>query len=301
MDKLDVTKLFLRVAEAGSFSKAARQAGVVQSTVSKQVADLERRLGAQLVRRTSRGLALTSAGQHYYDEALRLVDAFEALDDEVGARERSPTGTVRVTSPPAFAAAYLMPDLGDFLAEHPGLSLDFVVSQRLVNLVENRVDVAIRIGNLEDSELRSRQVGTTEAIVVASPAYLRERGEPLTPADLDGHACIASMRNGKARPWRFNRGGAGVTVDPAGSILSDDVELTRAAVKSGLGIAYVASWLFKEELASGAVRQILSDYQCSRFPISAVWSGDRALPRRVAVFIDFIAEVCAAEPALRIR
>jgi LysR family transcriptional regulator for bpeEF and oprC len=301
MDKLDMMKLFLRVAEAGSFSKAARQMGIVQSTASKQVALLEKRLGAQLVRRTSRGLALTAAGQHYHDHALRLIDAFEALDDAVSERERSPAGLVRVTSPPCFASSYLLPALKPFVVNYPNLSLDFVVTQRVVNLVEERVDVAIRMGDLEDSELRSRQVGTTSAIVVASVEYLEEHGEPKTPSDLRHHACIASMRRGVPRPWQFGHGAVRALVDPVGSIQSDDVELTRAAVKSGLGIAYAASWLFKEEIASGAVRRILADYECLKVPISAVWSGDRALPRRVAVFVDFLAAVCALEPTLRIR
>lgn len=294
-------KLFLRVAEAGSFSKAARHMGIVQSTASKQIAVLEKRLGAQLVRRTSRGLALTAAGQHYYDEALRLVDEFDVLDDAVSERERSPAGTVRVTSPPAFAASYLLPNLGPFVAKYPKLSLDFIVSQRIVNLVEERVDIAVRMGELEDSELRSRQVGTTTNLVVASAAYLNAHGEPNTPAELKHHACIASVRGGKPRSWLFNDGADRMIVEPKGSIRSDDAELTRAAVKAGLGIAYGASWLFREELASGAVRQILTDYACLHVPISAVWSGGRALPRRAAVFIDFLASVCAAEPALRIR
>lgn len=301
MDKLDVMKLFLRVAEAGSFSKAAHLAGITQSTVSKQIAALEKRVGAQLVRRSSRGLALTAAGQHYYDDALRLVDEFEALDDAVSERERSPAGLVRVTSPPGFAALYLLPRMGSFFLEFPKLTLDFLVSQRLTNLVEESIDVAIRMGDLQDSELRSRQVGTASAIVVASAAYLREHGEPREPADLQHHACIASMRNGRARPWHFRQGTARVAIDPKGTIQSEDTELTRAAVKSGLGIAYAASWLFKEELSSGAVCQILPDYACREVPISAVWSGDRALPRRAAVFIDFLAAICAAEPTLCIR
>ncbi|MDR3516511.1 MAG: LysR family transcriptional regulator [Azospirillaceae bacterium] len=301
MDKIDAMKLFLRVAEAGSFSKAARQMGIVQSTTSKQIAALERRLGTQLVRRTSRGLALTAAGQHYYDNARRLVDEFELLEDAVSERERSPGGLVRLTCPPGFATSYLLPQLGPFVERYPSLSLEFVVSQRIVDLVEEHIDVAIRVGDLEDSELRSRQVGTTAAIVVASAEYLRRHGEPTTPAELEGHPCIASIRHGKPRPWRFRRAGDRVTIDPKGPIQSDDVELTRAAVKSGLGIAHAASWLFRDELISGAVRQILTDYECIQVPISAVWSGDRALPRRAAVFIDYLEAVCAAEPTLCIR
>ncbi|WNG17508.1 LysR family transcriptional regulator [Cystobacter fuscus] len=301
MDKLDVMKLLLRVVETGSFSKAARQMRMAQSTASKQIALLEKRLGAQLLRRTSRGLTLTDAGQHYYDQALRLIGEFEALDDGVREREHAPAGLVRVSSPPGFAADYLLPALGSFLARYPGLSIDFAVSQRLVNLIEERVDVAVRVGDLESSDLRARQVGTTTAIVVASPGYLRAHGEPTRPADLKRHDCIASMRDGRARPWRFDHGAERVLIDPKGSIQSDNTELTRAAVKAGLGIGYAASWLFKEELASGAVRQLLSAHECLQVPIHAVWSGDRALSRRTALFIDFLAAICAAEPLLRIR
>jgi LysR family transcriptional regulator, regulator for bpeEF and oprC len=172
--------LFVRVAEAGSFSKAAQQSGIAQSTASKRIASLEKRLGAHLLRRTSRGLALTLAGQRYYDEALRLVDAFEQLDETVGEHERTPAGVLRLTCPPGLATSYLLPRLGAFRAELPKISLDFVVSQGNLNLVKEGIDLAIRFGDLEDSEMRSRQVGTAEAIVVASAAYLPERGEPTT-------------------------------------------------------------------------------------------------------------------------
>lgn len=296
-----MTKLFLRVVEAGSFSKAARLIGITQSTASKQIAALEKRIGVQLIRRTSRGLAPTEAGQRYYDDALRLVDEFEALEDAVSDRDRLPTGLVRLTCPPGFATSYLLPKLGPFVTKYPGLTLEFVVSQHLVNLVEERIDLAIRVGDLEDSELRSRQLGTTAAMVVASTEYLKTHGEPNTPAELKGRPCIASVRQGKPRPWHFRQGAALVTINPEGPVRSDDVELTRTAVNAGLGIAHAPSWLFRDELASGAVRQILKDYECVRAPISAVWSGDRALPRRAAVLIDFIAAICAAEPELRIR
>jgi LysR family transcriptional regulator for bpeEF and oprC len=301
MDRLEMTKLFLRVVEAGSFSKAARLTGIAQSTASKQVAALEKRIGVQLVRRTSRGLALTAAGQHYYDDALLLVDEFEALEDAVSDRDRLPTGLVRLTCPPGFATSYLLPKLGPFVSQYPGLSLEFVVSQHLVNLVEERIDVAIRVGDLEDSELRSRQLGTTAVIVVASAEYLMNHGEPKTPAELEGRPCIASVRQGKPRPWNFRQGAVRMKIEPKGPVRSDDVELTRTAVRTGLGIAYAASWLFRDDLATGVVRQILGDYECIQAPISAVWSGDRALPRRAAVLIDYIATICAAEPELCIR
>lgn len=301
MDKFDKLKLFLRIAEAESFSKAARQLGIVQSTASKQIAELEKQLGAQLFRRTTRGLTLTSAGKHYYDGAIRLVDELEALDEAVSEQERSPAGMVRVTSPPGFAASYLLPKLDSLTTKYPRLSLDFSVSQSLANLVEERIDVAIRMGNLEDSDLRFRQIGTATAIVVASTVYLAKNEEPGTPADLERHTCIVSMHLGKPRPWRFALGSERVSIQPKGLIRSDDVELTKAATISGLGIAYAASWLFKKELASGAVRQLLTDYECIEVPISAVWAGDRVPPRRTAAFIDFVAEICAAEPTLHMR
>ena len=299
MDRLDKIKLFLRVAEAGSFSKAARQLAMAQSTASKQIAELEQRLGVQLLQRTTRGLAITAAGQHYYDGAIRLIDELESLDEAVSEQERSPTGMVRVNSPPGFAASYLLPKLMSFATKYPKLAIDFTVSQNLANLVEERIDVAIRMGNLEDSDLRFRRVGTATAIVVASADYLEQHGEPTTPADLERHACIASMYLGKPRPWLFVRGQERVSIEPRGSIRSDDVELTKAATKAGLGIAYAASWLFREELVSGSVRQLLTDYQCSTVPISAVWAGDRILPARTSAFIDFVADICAVEPALR--
>lgn len=301
MDRFEVMKLFLRVAEAGSFSQAARQTGIVQSTASKQISTLEKRLGTQLIRRTSRGLTLTSAGKHYYEEALRLRDAVEGLEDAVTARDRSPSGLLRITCPPAFAPSFILPRLPAFLADNPDLSFDFVVSQHVIDLVEHQVDVAIRIGKLEDSELRYRRVGTSEEILVASTDYLKTRGEPMVPEELVDHSCIVSMRFGKPRPWSFRHDGKETILNPSAILQSDDVELTRVAVKSSIGIAYAPGWLFEQELATGEVRQLLRTHACTKAPISAVWAGDRALPRRAELFIDFLADTCSAQATLRNR
>jgi LysR family transcriptional regulator for bpeEF and oprC len=301
MDRLEALKLFVRVVESGSFSKAASAQGVGQPAVSKQIAALEEHLGAQLLNRTTRGLSLTAAGQDYYESAVRLIEQFEEAEARIGRRQAAPSGLVRVASSALLGRRYLMPRLPAFFARYPEVSVEFDITERHVNLIEDGVDVALRIGILSDSSLMARRIGDAEALTVATPDYLARRGEPARAADLADHDCIAFMFQGGVRPWRFAGPAGPIVVEPKGPVRSNDAEHIRAAVLAGLGIGHNAGWLYDRELASGALRRVLTDYPPERFPIHAVTPGGRRTPSRVRVFIDFLAEVCAAEPSLRIR
>ncbi|PCC72322.1 DNA-binding transcriptional regulator, LysR family [Nannocystis exedens] len=301
MDRFAVMQLFAWVVETGSFSKAAQAAGVGQPAVSKQIAALERRLGAHLLRRTTRGLSVTAAGRDYYDSAVRLLGELQAAESRVSRHQSAPEGSVRVAIPAGFGAMYVVPRLPEFFARYPGVALDFAVAERHVNLVEDGIDVAIQIGRLADSSLSARRIGSIEAVTVATPGYLERHGEPKHPEELAHHACVAFVFDGKPRPWEFRRGERALRFLPRGPMRTNDAEYIRAAVLAGLGLAQTASWLFAAEVASGAVVRVLADDTPAFYPIHAVAAGGRRVPRKVKVLVDFLAQVFAEHPSLRLR
>ena len=198
MDRIDVMRLFIRVADTGNFSKAARAAGISQPTVSKLIAGLEARLGAQLPRRTSRGLSLTDAGQSFYEGALVIVENVDQVESRVGKGDASPAGVVRVALSPAFGRIEIVPHLPQFFARYPDVGVEFTISQRYVNLIEEGIDVAIRVGPLSDSTLLAKRIGSTAYVTAASPAYLDVQACPRRPTisrtTSASHSCHAMHR-----------------------------------------------------------------------------------------------------------
>ncbi len=301
MDQIAAIRLFIRVAESASFSAVARAAGVGQPAVSKQIAALETHLGAQLLRRTSRSLSLTEAGQDFYEAAVRLIEDLEAAESRIGRGQTAPSGLVRVTVAPVFGRLYVVPLLADFFARYPDISVETIVTDRSVNLVEEGIDLAIHNGALSDSTLVARKIAATPIITVASPHYLRTHGDPATPGELDRHRCVIFAPQGAPRAWRFKGKFGDIEIRPKGSFRTNDADEIRAAVLCHLGLAHTPGWLFAPEIASGAVRVVLRDYEPDPLTISAVHPAGRRLPAKVRVFIDFLAEIFAQEPALRIR
>jgi DNA-binding transcriptional LysR family regulator len=298
MDRLDAMRMFVRVVESGSFSIVAREMSIGQPAVSKQIAALEAHLGAQLMRRTSRSLSLTEGGQDFYESAVRLIDDLDAAESRVGRGQAAPSGHVRVTVDPVFGRLYIVPRLGTFFARFPEITVEFLVSERLVNLVEEGVDMAIRNGALPDSTLVARRIATTPIVTVASPAYLEKHGEPTSPSDLDRHACVTFVSDRVLRPWGFSGKSGAVTHRPTGSFGTNDGEQIRAAVLAGLGLAHTPGWLFRDELAAGSVRRVLREYEPDDMPISVVRPGGRRMASKVRVLIDFLVEIFAEEPGL---
>ncbi|WP_261533990.1 LysR family transcriptional regulator [Burkholderia multivorans] len=300
MDKLDAMRMFVRVVESGSFSQAARDLNVSQPTVSKQVASLEARLGTQLLARNSRALAVTPAGQDYYEAVSRILHDLDFAEETVLEGQSAPSGLVRVTVSPAFGRMFVIPRLSDFRNRFPGVTIEMEVSGRHVDLIEERIDVAIRIGRLSDSTLVATRIGDMRMITIASAGYLARHGTPQTLDELLTHQRIGYVYQGEVVGWGFDVDGRQVTVDGAGAFRTNDAEHVRSAVLAGLGIAHHASWLFTEELASGEVVQILDKYMPLPFPINAVTVVGRRMPSRVRHFIDLLAAICAEEPELRI-
>lgn len=293
MDRLDAIKIFVRVVESGSFSAVARELGVGQPAVSKQVAGLEAYLGAQLLMRTSRNLSLTEAGRDFFESASRLIGDLEAAESRVGRGQASPAGVLRVTAAHAFSRQYVIPRLPEFLARYPDMRVEMLVSERTSNLVEEGIDLAIRNGVLADSSLVARKIGSSPVVLVASTEYLSRRGEPAKPSDCDDHDAVLFVSQEGLRPWTFGGRLGLVSYQPRGSFRTNDGEQIRGAVLAGLGIAQAPHWLFSRDLASGAVKRLLIDYEPGAIPISAVRPAGRRMSGKAAVFIDFLAELLA--------
>jgi DNA-binding transcriptional LysR family regulator len=301
VDQIAAIRIFVRVVENGSFSAVARELGVGQPAVSKQITALESYLGAQLLRRTSRSLSLTEAGQDFYESAVRLIDDLEAAESRVGRGQNAPSGLIRVTVAPVFGRLYIVPRLEEFFGRYPEIIVELVVTDRVVNLVEEGIDLAVHNGELRDSSLIVKRITTTPVITVASPTYLEAHGEPANPSELDGHRCIIFAPQGAPRLWGFKGKFGDIDYQPKGNFRTNDAEQIRAAVLSDLGLAHAPGWLFAPEIASHTVRLVLGDYEPTPLSISAVHPAGRRLPTKVEVFIDFLAKILGEGTSLAMR
>jgi LysR family transcriptional regulator for bpeEF and oprC len=290
MDRLDAIRVFVRVVERGSFSAVAREFGTGQPVISKQISGLEEYLKAQLLVRTSRSLNLTEAGQAFYQSALRVIAELEAAEARVGIGQSEPSGLLRVSVAPAFGHLYIVPRLPALLSRYPQLTVELVATDRSVNLVEDGIDLAIRNGELSDSTLVARKIGSTSIVMVATPEYLQKHGEPRTPEDLKEHRGILFVSSGEVRSWAMRAGDESIVHRPGGQFRTNDAEQIRQAVLSGMGIAQSVDWLFEADIASGAVRCVLREFEPPAHPISAVRPSGR-LTNKVAVFTEFVAEL----------
>jgi LysR family transcriptional regulator for bpeEF and oprC len=299
MDKLDTIRMFVRVVETASFSKAAKAEGVAQSTVSKQIAALESRLGTELLWRTSRGMSLTEAGRSYFDSVSTLVAELDAAESQICGGRVSPSGRIRIAMPAGFGRMFVVPRLAEFFALYPSLTVDLDISERRINLVEDGIDAAIRIGYLPDSALLARRVGSLEIATFAAPAYLDRRGEPKTVMDLKRHDCVACMSHGNPTPWSFATPDGPLTITPNGPVRTNDAEHGRVAVLSGLGIAHSPSWVFADDLASGAVKRVLTAFTPPTVPIQIVSPGGRRMSGKVRVLVDFLKDTFDKDPHLK--
>jgi len=300
MDRLQGMQTFVRVVETGSFSAVARELQSTQSAVSKQVAALERVLGARLLSRSTRALALTDEGERYFEQARRLVAEIAEAESTLRAGEQQLQGWLRVAASVAFGRLKLFPLVQSFLASHPGVRIDLRLADGFVDLVEQGIDVAVRIGDLADSSLVARRIATTQRVLVASRDYLRGLpaglAPPREPEDLLQHNCVVYSELATRNAWSFVAGpgapapaGSRRTVRVAGNLLTNSSEMARAAALAGLGIVYTPTWLFEDELASGAVQRLLPDWTAVDLPIQLVSPLQRRQSAKVQAFGDHLA------------
>lgn len=299
MDRLAGMQVFVRVVESGSFSAAARAVGATQSTISKQVAALEDHLGCLLLQRTTRSLTLTEDGRSFYELSLNALDAVAQAESAVGRQRGRATGRLRLACAGVFGRLHVIPRLEAFMARHPDIEIDLVMHDRFTDLIEEGVDLALRVGKVHDGGLIARQIGVSRRVVVATPDYLARHGTPLHPADLSGHRCLLYGGLAGGPVWTF-AGPEGEIAQPvSGPVRVDNTEAVLAAALHGLGIANVPIWHFiKGEIETGQVQVLLQPFAMPAAPISAVYPSRRFLAPKVRAAIDFFAAAFQLDPKL---
>ena len=300
MDRLGAMQTFVRVVERGSFSAVAREARATQSAVSKQVSALERMLGAKLLTRTTRSLALTEEGERYFEQVRRLVAEIAEAESALRKGEQQLTGWLRVAASVGYGRIKLLPMVKTFLETHPGVKIDLRLNDGFIDLVEQGIDIAVRIGELADSSLVARRIGTTHRAVVASRKYLRSLPKrlkaPKVPEDLHDHNCIVYTELAMLNAWNFTAGpgaavevGSTVTIRAQGNLQTNSSEVVRTSVLSGMGIGYAPTWLFEDELASGELQVLLADWAVAPLPVHLISPRHRRHSAKVAAFAQHVA------------
>jgi DNA-binding transcriptional LysR family regulator len=287
-------RLFLRVAELGSFSAVALQAGVARSVVTRQVAALEAHLGVKLMARSTRRLALTSAGSAYLEKCRVILNLVEAAEADVAAERLTPRGNIRISLPLSFGLRRLAPLLLDFSQRHPEVSLDMDYSDRRTNLIEDGIDLAIRITRrLEPGDV-ARKIGTGRMLVVAAPEYLARHGRPRHPAELAHHECLGYASVGSPLPWQFMVDGQLESFPVRSRINANNGDVLTEAAAQGLGITLQPDFIAGGYLDAGRVERILADFAIPELGIYAMLPSNRHVPHRVRVLMDVLAAALAA-------
>ena len=292
MDKFDAMQIFVRVVEKGSFSAVAKERGIGQPAVSKQISALENEIGTELIHRTSRSIALTEAGRDFYESALRILDDFENATSRIGRGQTSPKGLIRVTVPPTFARLHMVSKLSAFFAAYPDISVEMAASESPTTIIEDGFDLAIHSGDLPDSTLVARRFAQTMIIVVATPQYLTRHGAPESPEDIQRFQSVVFVERGSGQPWSFGSGPDAKRVIPTGVFRTSDIEQMRMGVLEHLGIAQAPAWLFAAELREGTVLRLLTQFERT-VPILAVRPASRRLSTKVRIFIEHLEKTFA--------
>ena len=296
MDQLTAMRVFVTVVETHGFSAASRSLNMPVATVSRKIGELETQLGVQLLTRSTRIVTVTESGQHYYESVRHILDEIDNAARQVSGEYRRPKGYLRITAPVLFGRLHMLPVIHDFLDRHPEIDIQLTLTDRVVDLLDERFDVGLRIGPLPDSSLVAVRVGTVRLIVCASPDYLAAAGRPQSPDELSGHRCIFYHRGGVVAEWMFRmptgerRGFASrarLTVDSADSSV-------YSAIRDG-GLIQLLSYQAAAQPVDRQLEIVLSDYELDPFPVSIVYPGGRFVPGKVRALIDF------ALPRLRQR
>ena len=295
MESLTAMRTFVRVVDAGSFSEAGRQLDMAPSSVSRQINDLEEELTVRLFQRTTRKLSLTEAGQLYHERAARIIldlDEAKLAVSELG----SPSGILRVSVPSGVGREVVISTMPAFLGRYPGIKVVMSMTDEVVDVVADRIDVGIRVGQLSDSSLRARKIGESQRIVCASPAYLKREGTPRTPEDLEKHSCITWRDHPGHNVWKF-RGQNGMReIRASGDFYARSADALAAAAVAGLGLILLPDWNIGHELRQKQLKRVLTRYDAvpRTTPVWAVHTHQKHVPPKIRVFIDFLVERFAA-------
>ncbi len=293
MDTLAGMKVFSRVVEAGSFSEVGRQLGVAPSSISRQINDLENELKTVLFQRSTRKLSLTEAGQIYYEHAARIVSDIDEARLAISQFDGTPTGILRLSVPGSISRRHIIPAIVAFQEKYPGVEVVLLASDQVVDMIENRVDLTIRLGNLSDSSLVARKIGTGRRFLCASKSYIKKHGEPTSPEELKDHNCLTFRNNPGKNNWKFkNKKGVTTEVKVSGSLYANDGESLVSAAIEGHGVVLMPEWLVCIELHEKLLTELLPAYTVvpKETPMYAIYPRQQHLPLKIRAFIDFMVE-----------
>lgn len=298
MDRLDAMTTFLAVVDTSSFSAASRKLRLPVTTVSRRIAELEAHLRTKLLQRTTRKVTLTDAGATYVSACRQIIEQIEEAERAAGGEYSTPRGALTVTAPLVFGRMHLVPVMADFMAEFAEIQLKCHFNDRVLDMQEERIDLAIRIGPLPDSALRARRIGTIRRVVCASPDYLSRHGEPRTLADLEQHDCVSFHGFDPPGGWLFTAPEGLVAVPIRSRIMFDTIDSVIDAGISGMGLIRVFSYHVRPAVRSGLLREVLSDFAPASLPVHIVHGHHQMVPLKVRAFIDFCAPRLQARLAL---
>jgi len=289
MDRLESMTAFVAVARTGGFSAASRELGIPLATISRRVGELESALGVRLLRRSTRQVVVTEAGQKFFAACQRALEDLRDAEEAVSNEDRTPRGELTITAPIAFGRLHLQPVALEFLAAQPQINLRLQLVDRIVNIADEHIDAALRIAHLPDSRLIARTLGSIRVVVCASPAYLKARGAPQRPEDLMQHDCIAWSILGPRDTWWFQDSGREQQYPIRTRLATTLAESAVDAATAGLGLVQTTSYQASQAIGDGRLVIVLRRFECAVTPVSLVYARDRLLPLRLRAFVDFAA------------
>jgi len=289
MDTLDGMKTIVAVVETGSFTAASERLGISKALASKYVGEVEARLGVRLFNRSTRRLALTEEGQRYYDQALPLLEGFTAMVDQVTGEQTAPRGLLRVSVPVTFGEMKLSPLIPKFLTLHPQMQVDLQMSDRMIDMLEEGIDVVIRIGGVDDSSLIAKQITTLPLVLCASPSYLQTSGQPRVARDIADHNCIidSNFRIGKHWPI-VSPDGQTSSIEVSSRVSANSPRAVKEVAIANGGIGMIPRFIVEDELRQGTLDEVLPGYTTLEFGLFAIYPHRRYLSKKVRSFIDFL-------------
>jgi DNA-binding transcriptional LysR family regulator len=299
VDRFDNMRVFAKVVESASFTGAAARLGISASMVSQHVKELEERLGARLLNRTTRKVSLTETGRAYYERCTRLLADLEETEQAVSDMHAAPRGELRVNATPSFGILHLAPAIADFTTRFPAISVELMLSNRIGDLIEEGFDVAVRVELIPDSSLIARQLAPCRVVVCGAPNYFERHGVPRTPADLTNHNCLTVAGTGLSyyRSWHLTaRDGIALNISPMGNLRTNSGAVLKVAALAGHGLVCLPTYLIGDALQSGRLVTVLDDYVAPPYTLRALYPHNRHLSAKVRAFVDFLAARFGREP-----